>query len=41
MTDKGNIARAVITGFIGGEPDAYSNPPKQLSLEVTLSKPCT
>ncbi|WP_395363103.1 hypothetical protein ACHGLA_23600 [Streptomyces sp. YH02] len=39
VTDKGNIARVVITGFIGGDPDSYANPPKQLSLEVTLWKP--
>lgn len=39
VTDKGNIARVVITGFIGGDPDSYATPPKQLSLEVTLWKP--
>ena len=41
LTDKGNTARVVITGFIGGEPDSYANPPRQLSLEVTLWKPGT
>ncbi|MFD3994098.1 hypothetical protein [Streptomyces sp. NPDC058583] len=41
VTDKGNIARVVITGFIGGDSDAYADPPKQLGLEVTLWKPGT
>lgn len=39
VTDKGNIARVVITGFIGGEPSATGEPPTQIGLRVTLWKP--
>ncbi len=39
VTDKGNIARVMITGFIGGEPSATGEPPTQIGLRVTLWKP--
>ncbi|WP_318208972.1 hypothetical protein [Streptomyces sp. SJL17-1] len=39
LTDKGNIARVVISGFIGGNPQSTVAPPTQISLEVTLWKP--
>ncbi|MFF5918319.1 hypothetical protein ACFY8C_08235 [Streptomyces flavochromogenes] len=41
LTDKGNIARVVITGFIGGNPQSTVAPPTQITLEVTLWKPGT
>ncbi|MCX4983166.1 hypothetical protein [Streptomyces sp. NBC_00572] len=41
LTDKGNIARVVITGFIGGNPQSTIAPPTQITLEVTLWKPGT
>ncbi|MFF3841903.1 hypothetical protein [Streptomyces sp. NPDC001930] len=41
LTDKGNIARVVITGFIGGNPQSSIPPPTQIALEVTLWKPGT
>ncbi|MFF2301310.1 hypothetical protein ACFVVP_02285 [Streptomyces sp. NPDC058128] len=41
LTDKGNIARVVITGFIGGNPNSSIAPPTQIALEVTLWKPGT
>ncbi|MFE5656651.1 hypothetical protein ACFQ9H_10770 [Streptomyces sp. NPDC056517] len=41
LTDKGNIARVVITDFIGGNPQSSIAPPTQIALEVTLWKPGT
>ncbi|MDX2559639.1 hypothetical protein PV371_08260 [Streptomyces sp. TX20-6-3] len=38
LTDKGNVARVVITGFIGGNPRSSIAPPAQIALEVTLWK---
>ncbi|MFC7978659.1 hypothetical protein ACFUT3_25900 [Streptomyces cinereoruber] len=39
VTDKGNIARVVITGFIGGDSGTTGEPPTQIGLRVTLWKP--
>ncbi|KOX19772.1 MULTISPECIES: hypothetical protein [unclassified Streptomyces] len=39
VTDKGNIARVVITGFIGGDSSTIGEPPTQIGLRVTLWKP--
>ncbi|MFJ7127973.1 hypothetical protein [Streptomyces sp. NPDC098101] len=39
VTDKGNIARVVVTGFIGGNSDEIGEPPTQIGLRVTLWKP--